>query len=125
MTTHMPLFHKPMRLIAAAGVCAIAGLAPTSALGQTTLVDKMAIFNYLVGSWKCVVTVPATGDQPAKTLTSTETYDAVLGNVLHVSSFNATGASNDFYGYDQPPRTIGIARQIAWEESSTHGRPTV
>src|ERR1700733_1790148 len=96
----MSTTSKWMRFLVVSVACIVSSVLPRPAMAQTVLTDKMATFNYFVGTWSCVFAVPSVGDQPAKTLNSTETYETMPGNVLHVHSFDNTGGSNDFYGYD-------------------------
>jgi hypothetical protein len=60
----------------------------------------MAGFNYLFGApWTCMVSAPAMNGQPAQTMRSTVTFDAVPGNVMHVRFTSANLTGDQYFGY--------------------------
>lgn len=64
------------------------------------LTGKMAPFSYLLAKpWNCTTSVPAMGNQPARTDQSTATFDAAPRNTVH-NHIQSSVFSGDFYfGY--------------------------
>lgn len=93
---------------------AVSVLSAAVADAQTgaTLSGKMASFNYLFGpAWSCTVSVPAMGGQPAQTVQSTVTFDAVPGNVLHVHVVDKMSNGDQYFGYS-------TQRNMYWSASA-------
>lgn len=60
----------------------------------------MSGFNYLLGlPWGCKVSIPAMGDQPARTDLLTVAFDVAPGNVLHDHVSGERYMGDDYFGY--------------------------
>jgi hypothetical protein len=82
---------------------------------ESTLTGDMSGFNYLLGEpWGCTTSVPAMGDQPARTDVLTVAFDVAPSNVLHdhVSGGNYMG--DDYFGYSTDMSNY-------WSTSATNG----
>lgn len=66
------------------------------------LTGKMAPYNYLTAKpWSCTTSVPAMGDQPARTDQSTATFDATPRNTMHTHIQSSVYAGDSYYGYSE------------------------
>lgn len=100
--------------IAAAAIVAVAAASPAQAAGELT--GKMAMYNYLVGSWNCSDKSTVMG----KTYTgpSTVTVEVVPNNAFHdhVSAANYSG--DDYFGYDDQGGTFWNSSAGNWGDRS-------
>jgi hypothetical protein len=80
---------------------AVSILHPAPVRAQTTgLTADMSGFNYLLGlPWGCKASIPAMGDQPARTDLLTVAFDVAPGNVLHDHVSGEHYMGDDYFGY--------------------------
>lgn len=79
---------------------AFAQLPATAQTSTGPLTGKMAAFNYVFGApWKCTTNVPAMAGQPARTVNSTATFEAVPNNVMHVHIAGDQYTAEQYFGY--------------------------
>jgi hypothetical protein len=74
-------------------------LTPT-ALAQTQLTGKMAIFNYMLsGDWSCTLERPALNGEAARSMKTKLNVEVVPDNVLHIHSQGDTFSGDRYVGY--------------------------
>jgi hypothetical protein len=70
----------------------------------------MAPFNYVFGApWNCTANTPAMGGQPARTETTTTTFDVAPNNVLHVHIGGTAFIGDQYFGYSTRANTYWSA----------------
>ncbi|MGZ3497338.1 MAG: hypothetical protein ACXWNK_07905 [Vulcanimicrobiaceae bacterium] len=100
---------------------------PIAAQSTGTLTGKMAPFNYVFGApWKCTTNLPPMNGQPARTATSTTTFDVAPNNVMHVHIAGDNYMSDQYFGYSTQANTYWSASSdtmgMGISEQSTDGK---
>src|SRR4029077_5777751 len=93
--------------------------APATSGSGAALTGKMASMQYLVGSWKCDVKLPASASGPAGTDHGVVTYSVVPGNALHAHVTAADYAADTYGGYVDKSNAFWLSTIDAYGTTST------